>query len=66
MEPCRTEIDIIKITFHGYNIVFVETPGFDNTKRTDSDILKMTSAWLEITYAKFPNAPKMQLICRGF
>jgi len=38
------------MTFADYNIVFVDTPGFDDTKRSDSDILKMISDWLEITY----------------
>ena len=47
MEPCKNEIDM---TFPSYNIVFVDTPGFDDPKKTDSDILKMISAWLETTY----------------
>ena len=50
LESCTSEIGIIKMTFPGYNIVFVDTPGFDDTKRSDSDILKMISDWLEITY----------------
>jgi hypothetical protein len=41
---------IIKMTFPDYNIVFVDTPGFDDTKRSDSDILKIISDWLKITY----------------
>ncbi|KAH7925413.1 kinase-like protein [Leucogyrophana mollusca] len=32
------------------NIVFVDTPGFDDSKRTDYDILRDISKWLEQTY----------------
>jgi len=53
LESCTSEIGIIKMTFPGYNIVFVDTPGFDDTKKSDSDILKMISDWLEITYVIF-------------
>lgn len=41
---------MIKISFPDYEIVFVDTPGFDNNKTSDSDILKMISDWLEKTY----------------
>ena len=41
---------MIKMTIPSYNIVFVDTPGFDDNKKSDSDILKMISEWLEITY----------------
>jgi predicted GTPase len=50
LESCTNEIGIIKMAFPGSNIVFVDTPGFDDTKKTDSDILKMISDWLEKTY----------------
>ena len=50
LESCTSEIGMIKMSFPGYNIVFVDTPGFDDTKRPDSDILKMISDWLEKTY----------------
>ena len=50
LESCTSEIGIIKMSFPGYNIVFVDTPGCDNNKKSDSDVLKMISDWLEITY----------------
>jgi predicted GTPase len=50
LESFTSEIGIIKMTFLGCNVVFVDTPGFDDTKRSDSDILKMISDWLELTY----------------
>jgi energy-coupling factor transporter ATP-binding protein EcfA2 len=52
LESCTSEIGIIKMVFPGSNIVFVDTPGFDDTKRSDSDILKMISDWLEITFER--------------
>lgn len=50
LESCTSEIGMIKMPFLGHNIVFVDTPGFDDTKKSDSDILKMISDWLEKTY----------------
>ena len=50
LESCTSEIGMIKMSFLGYHIVFVDTPGFDDTKKSDSDILKMISDWLEKTY----------------
>ena len=38
------------MTIPGYNIIFVDTPGFNDNKKLDSDILKMISEWLKITY----------------
>ncbi|KAH7909051.1 hypothetical protein BJ138DRAFT_1156161 [Hygrophoropsis aurantiaca] len=34
------------------NIVFVDTPGFDDSNRTDYDILRDLSRWLETTYKR--------------
>jgi len=49
LQSCTSEISMIKMSFPGHNIIFVDTPGFDDTNRSDSDILKMISNWLEIT-----------------
>ena len=32
------------------DLVFVDTPGFDNTHKKDLDILKMVADWLKSTY----------------
>ncbi|KAJ8517855.1 hypothetical protein ONZ45_g5022 [Pleurotus djamor] len=34
------------------SVVFVDTPGFDDTTRSDTDILKLIASWLEKTYKK--------------
>jgi len=36
----------------GSNVVIIDTPGFDDSKRTDYDILKAISRWLEETYRR--------------
>jgi len=41
---------MIKMSFPGSNIIFVDTPGFDNVDKSDSDILEMISDWLDKTY----------------
>ncbi|KAH7908657.1 kinase-like domain-containing protein [Hygrophoropsis aurantiaca] len=35
---------------HGRNVVFVDTPGFDDSQRTDYEILEEIAKWLETTY----------------
>ena len=50
LESHTSEIGIIKMWFPGYSVVFVDTPGFDDVKKSDSDIFKMISNWLKITY----------------
>ena len=37
---------------YGSHIVLVDTPGFDDTKRTDVHILELIGKWLEKTYVK--------------
>ena len=32
------------------DLVFVDTPGYDNTYKSDTDILKMVADWLKSTY----------------
>jgi len=49
LESWASGIDIIKMSLHGSNIVFVEMPGFDDPKN-DSATLEMIATWLEITY----------------
>lgn len=37
---------------YGSRIVLVDTPGFDDTKRTDEQILELIGKWLEKTYVE--------------
>lgn len=46
------DIQATRVKHHKYGdrIVLVDTPGFDDTTRTDMEILSMISKWLEKTY----------------
>jgi hypothetical protein len=53
LESCTSEIKIFKLSvpeFPDGDVVFVDTPGFDDTHKSDADILKMIADWLKTTY----------------
>ncbi|KAF8160036.1 P-loop containing nucleoside triphosphate hydrolase protein [Crassisporium funariophilum] len=53
LQSCTSTIDIVKLSFPEYSdcdIVFVDTPGFDDTTKSDVDILHMIANWLRDTY----------------
>ncbi|KAF8159692.1 hypothetical protein B0H34DRAFT_674009 [Crassisporium funariophilum] len=55
LESCTSTIDTIKLSFPQYSdcdVVFVDTPGFDDTNKSDADILEMIAAWLKETFQK--------------
>ncbi|KAF8811587.1 P-loop containing nucleoside triphosphate hydrolase protein [Phlegmacium glaucopus] len=55
LESCTSEISTIRISSPDLvdsDIVFVDTPGFDHTNKTDIEILKMVADWLKSTYQK--------------
>jgi len=55
LESCTSEIKIVKLSvpeFADGDVVFVDTPGFDDTHISDTDILKMVANWLKSTYEK--------------
>jgi hypothetical protein len=45
LERCTTEVGMVRVD----NVVLVDTPGFDNSDTTDSDILSMVAEWLTNT-----------------
>ena len=45
LEPCTAEVGMVRVD----NVVLVDTPGFDNSDTTDSDILSMVAEWLTNT-----------------
>ena len=52
LELGTNKIAVSKITFPelpGFDIHFVDTPGFDDTTKSDVDIFKMISDWLHNT-----------------
>ena len=53
LESCTSEISIVKLSVPELvdgDIVFIDTPGFDDTHKSDADILKMVADWLKSTY----------------
>ena len=53
LESCTSEINIVKLSIPELadgDIVFVDTPGFDDTHKSDADILQMVADWLKATY----------------
>ncbi|KAF9449528.1 hypothetical protein P691DRAFT_790872 [Macrolepiota fuliginosa MF-IS2] len=51
LEPCTSGVTAIRVTFmDGIRVVLVDTPGFDDTYRSDLDILELVSRWLKKTY----------------
>jgi len=54
LASCTTDIGIVR--FHcpersDLDVLFVDTPGFDDTNKTDVEILNMIADWLKTTYA---------------
>jgi hypothetical protein len=49
-----TDIEIIRFQFVDINVVFVDTPGFDDTYKSDVEILAMIADWLNTTCVLFP------------
>jgi len=55
LESCTADIQVIPIPHPNdptRRIVFVDTPGFDDTYVSDADILKCIAEWLENSYRK--------------
>ncbi len=52
LESCTNSIDILKfqcIERSMQVIIFVDTPGFDDTHKSDVEILEMIAGWLKQT-----------------
>jgi len=57
LAPCTTELDFGYIEktegfplLKDYRIVLIDTPGFNDTPKADSTILKKVATWLENSY----------------
>jgi predicted GTPase len=53
LQSCTTEISATKLQFFErslFDVVFVDTPGFDDTNKTDGEILELIADWLNKTY----------------
>jgi len=55
LESCTTEVRAVRLynhPVHGDKLVLVDTPGFDDTNKSDLEILQMVSDWLKKIYQK--------------
>jgi len=55
LESCTTEVRAVRLYNHavyGDRLVLVDTPGFDDTNKSDLEILQMVSDWLQKIYEK--------------
>ncbi|KAF2745783.1 hypothetical protein M011DRAFT_446330 [Sporormia fimetaria CBS 119925] len=52
LESCTQDVDAVACTFNERPIWLIDTPGFDDTYRTDSDILREVAQWLNTAYKK--------------
>lgn len=46
LQSSANEISVVRLPFPGLSLCFVDTPGFDDTNRSDLDVLKLISDWL--------------------
>ena len=50
MESCTVDVQLTeKFTLDERPVTLIDTPGFDDTYKSDADILKMIAAFLAIT-----------------
>ena len=50
LESCTDEVQLADtFTLDGQPVVLIDTPGFDDTNKSDTDILKLIAAFLETT-----------------
>jgi len=53
LESCTSEVAVSnEFTVDGRQVFLIDTPGFDDTTKSDTEILKRIAAYLEVTYAK--------------
>ncbi|KAG9845925.1 hypothetical protein KCU98_g6587, partial [Aureobasidium melanogenum] len=49
---CTSEIESFEFQYNGATVHLIDTPGFDDTNRTDSDVLRDIVFWLNAAYKK--------------
>ena len=50
LESCTSEVQLAnEFTLDGRTVSLIDTPGFDDTTKSDTDILRMIAAYLAAT-----------------
>ncbi|OQE19094.1 hypothetical protein PENSTE_c016G05331 [Penicillium steckii] len=52
LQSCTSELKGYNFHYKGYNITLIDTPGFDDTFKTETDVLKEIADWLADSYSK--------------
>lgn len=50
LESCTQDIETVECKIGGCSVTLVDTPGFDDSKRSDTEILTLIADWLESSY----------------
>ncbi|KAI6038343.1 P-loop containing nucleoside triphosphate hydrolase protein [Pisolithus marmoratus] len=54
LTPCTSEIKASSCAIHGFNVILVDTPGFNDVNQSQPEVPEMISNWLDITYERRP------------
>jgi len=50
LQSCTSAIECVTYKSQGVDVSLVDTPGFDDTNKTDTEILELVSEWMARTY----------------
>ena len=51
LESCTAEVQLAdEFMLDGRKVILIDTPGFDDTNKSDTDILKLIAAFLATTW----------------
>lgn len=51
LQACTQEVGVFLCKARAYNIYLVDTPGFDDTDRSDTEVLREIASWLTASYS---------------
>ncbi|KAK5435592.1 hypothetical protein LTR34_003096 [Exophiala xenobiotica] len=50
LQSTTTKLQVVEVVVDGHRIKLIDTPGYDDTNRSDADVLKDTALFLQATY----------------
>ncbi|KXH64061.1 kinesin light chain [Colletotrichum salicis] len=50
LESCTQDIETVDFSLDGHKVTLVDTPGFDDSERSDTEILRLIAAWLQNSF----------------
>ena len=53
LESCTTEVQASSFTLHGKTITLIDTPGFDDTNMSETEVLRKIASHLEIAWVSY-------------